>query len=85
MSDKRDFDILKAAFYLVAAVICTHLALAVITTVFCMIHTITSDAKCIGEGKISEILAAALAAALAFAGGRFAGRRNGDGDKNGKE
>jgi hypothetical protein len=62
------FDPLKWSFMLVALVICTHCLIVMAGVVFCWFAT---DAARCGDlrGQLTELLAGALAAALAFAGG----------------
>ena len=90
MSNK-EFNVVKAAFYLVAFVIVAHVVGALIQTAFRMWSwrgMLTPEAKPVIEictkGNIFEILSAALAAALAFAGGKIMGngRRPEDNKKN---
>jgi len=70
---KSPFDPVKACFYLVAAVIAVHLAIVMMGSIACAMHTqelIVSTKECPAGNRLSEILGAALAAALAFAGGK---------------
>jgi hypothetical protein len=66
------FNLEKAAFILVAAVIVSQLLVGLAITGGCLMFAsdlIQSGSKCVAaDGKVSEIMAAALAAALAFAG-----------------
>lgn len=76
------FDVVKSAFYLVALVICVHLFIAVVGGLACIWRDLIDHVpgeggqQCTGE-KLLEILSAALAAALAFAGGKMRGNGNG--------
>jgi len=70
---KSPFDPVQAAFYLVAAVIVTHLILVVVGSLTCVYYgseLIKSGKECPSGGRLSEVLGAALAAALAFASGK---------------
>jgi hypothetical protein len=74
---KDPFDPARAAFWLVAAVILTHLALTALGAVMCALNVealIASGKECPAAGKILEVLGAALAASLAFAGGKGGGK-----------
>jgi hypothetical protein len=68
VADKPPFDTVRAAFFLVAGVIAVHCTVILVGVVFCALQT--EGARC-GElrGMLGELLTAALAAALAFAGG----------------
>lgn len=65
---KPPFDTTKAAFFLVAGVIVVHCVVVLGGMVFCAMYD--SPTRC-GDirGQLNELLTAALAAALAFAGG----------------
>lgn len=83
MSQKQ-FDIVRACFYLVAFVIGAHVLAAILGELACLYYAeaiIEGKFKCDMDGKLSEILAAALAAALAFAGGRALPPSRGDRDE----
>lgn len=71
--DKPPFDFGRAAFYLVAAVILAHVVLVGMVASVCLWHAralIEVPAnECVPPGQLMEVLAGALAAALAFAGG----------------
>jgi Mn2+/Fe2+ NRAMP family transporter len=72
MSQKQ-FDIAKWTFFLVAFVICAHVVAALAAEAACLLYAqeiIDGKAKCDASGKLMEIMGAALAAALAFAGGK---------------
>lgn len=81
---KPPFDPVKASFYLVAAVIGTYIVVALATAGACLYYAdqvVGTSLRCDPEGKLTELLAAALAAALAFAGGRLPGTRDPDDDE----
>lgn len=67
----NDFDPVRASFWLVALVIGAHVAMVFLATMTCIAFSsaiIAGNATCSADGKLSEILAAALSAALAFSG-----------------
>jgi len=70
---KPPFDTVRASFYLVAAIISIHCLVVVAGAISCLWYTekILSDPAivCDPKNRLSELLSAALAAALAFAGG----------------
>lgn len=73
MSQKQ-FDIAKWAFFLVAFVIASHVIAALSAQATCMYFAkeiMESGKECVASGKLTEVLGAALAAALAFAGGKI--------------
>ena len=70
-NEKPPFDLVRASFFLVAGVISVHLIVVVFGAFVCLSGT--SPGECDPTGRLGEILAAALAAALAFAGGRMRG------------
>ena len=72
--DKPPFDSVRAAFYLVAGVIATYCLIVLMAMVHCWLiwhgdpsHLI--EGTCDVKGRFFDLLGAALAAALAFAGG----------------
>jgi len=68
MADRPPFDTTRAAFYLVAGVICVHCFAVLYGMVICGFNT--DAGRCADlRGQMTELLTAALAAALAFAGG----------------
>jgi len=67
MEEKPPFDFVKASFFLVAGVIGVHLAVVVAGAMVCLFSV--KAGECDSGGRLGEVLAAALAAALAFAGG----------------
>jgi len=72
------FDLVRAGFLLVATVICTHLVIVVAIVAVCLWHfdaqiALDPSKRCAGEGRLMEIMAAALAAAIAFAGAYMRG------------
>lgn len=71
---KRQFDIVRACFWLIAFVIAAHVVAVLLAQSACLWHAdaiIEGKATCNADGQLSEILAAALAAALAFASGNM--------------
>lgn len=68
------FDFTRAAFYLVAGVIAAHVLVVFVGIAVCVWEIdaiIAGKYHCDAEAKLTEVLAAALAAALGFAGGRM--------------
>ena len=73
---KPHFDPVQACFYLVAAVIAVHLIVVIIGSVNCVLYStelMAAGKECPAGNRLSEVLGAALAAALAFAGGKSRG------------
>jgi hypothetical protein len=72
--DKPPFDHTKAAFYLVASVIGVYSVVILGFSAACIWHSEviihTADVNCDPNSRLMGLLAAALAAALAFAGVR---------------
>lgn len=71
---QRQFNIMRACFWLIAFVIAAHVFAALSAEMACLWFAqqiIDGNAKCDVDGRLSEILAAALAAALAFASGNM--------------
>lgn len=69
---QRQFDILRASFFLVAFVIGSHVFITLLGIGTCLYFSdeiVAGKAKCDPEERLGEVLSAALAAALAFAGG----------------
>ena len=68
---REPFDAVRWSFFLVAAVIATHCVVVLAGVAFCWVHTEHDmTPRCSDlRGQLVETLAAALAAALAFAGG----------------
>jgi hypothetical protein len=69
------FDVARATFYLVAAVICVHLFVVVVSSLACIYASIEMISGAVKQCEdtrpfLMEVLAAALAAALAYSGGR---------------
>jgi hypothetical protein len=85
LSDKPPFDLLRAAFWLVAMVIIVECFVVVAGSLTCLYFaaTIISDPniKCDPDGRLFQLLGAALAAALAF----FAGAQKKDHDRRDEE
>lgn len=71
--DKPPFDNVRAAFYLVAGVIATYCVLVLMATIHCWLNyeiiAKLGEGSCDTKGRFFDLLSAALAAALAFAGG----------------
>ena len=76
---RSTFDPVRAAFYLVAGIIALHGLIVLAGAVGCLVYMelIIKNPEIICDPKscLSELLSAALAAALAFAGGFTRGRR----------
>jgi hypothetical protein len=68
VEEKPPFDFVKWSFFLVAGVIGVHLFVVLAGAFFCLASA-EDPGGCDPTGRLGEILAAALAAALAFAGG----------------
>jgi glycine betaine/choline ABC-type transport system substrate-binding protein len=72
---KEPFDVVKWSFILVATVVLTQVILVAVALFFCLVqygNAIVVQGKSCGEpGQLAEIMSAALAAALGFAGGRL--------------
>lgn len=70
MPDRPPFDGVRASFFLVAFVICIHALVVLLGAGLCfyevLIGTVT---ECDAKGRLGDLLAGALAAALAFSGG----------------
>lgn len=66
-----EFDPERAAFWLIAFVIIAHIAVVFFSSAMCVVFAdaiIAGKATCSADGKMSDILGAAMAAALAFSG-----------------
>ena len=75
------FDPLRASFYLVALVISLHGVVVLLGYVGCLVWFQPDQGgfECDKSGRLTEMLAAALAASLAFVGGfTRRGEKNGD-------
>jgi hypothetical protein len=71
----KEFNIVRACFWLIAFVIGAHVVAVFASLGACLWHAneiLEGKAQCDANGKLTEILAAALAASLAFAGGHIA-------------
>lgn len=69
---KPPFDTTRAAFFLVAGVIALYGVVVLIGVVMCAVYSseiVQGRFRCDEQDKLAELLAAALASALAFAGG----------------
>ena len=65
----KNFDPVKASFYLVAGVIALHGLVVLLGFIGCLVWFVDVQFECDKSGRLTEMLAAALAAALAFVGG----------------
>lgn len=66
------FDPVRASFFLVAAILGVHCVVVLAGVVVCVwqiAHTAPGAFVCDKEGRLGDLLAGALAAAIAFAGG----------------
>ena len=73
---KPPFDPVQACFYLVAAVIAVHLVVVLMGSIMCALYAaeiLATGKECSAGNRLTEVLGAALAAALAFAGGKSRG------------
>jgi len=79
MDDKPPFDPVKASFYLIAGILGVQCLIVLMGAISCLVymHTILTNPEvmCDPKGRLTELLTAALAAALAFAGGFTRGDR----------
>lgn len=76
MSPRPPFDPFRAAFWLVACVVALHGVVILVGIAACAIYAgdmlaSSGNFRCDVRDKLSDLLAAALAAALAFAGGAW--------------
>jgi hypothetical protein len=71
VAGKPPFDPARWSFFLIAGVIATHCLVVLSGVAFCWIHSgVEHEGRCSGlRGQLAEALTAALAAAMAFAGG----------------
>jgi len=72
MDKGPEFDRVKAAFYLVAFVISVQCFVVLIGVIACVWHApeiIAGKAQCNAKEQLIELLAQAMTAAMAFAGG----------------
>ena len=70
----RQFDAVRACFYLIAFVIGAQVFGVLIAEVACLYYVkdiVLGIGKCGEPGQLAELMTGALAAALAFAGGRM--------------
>lgn len=70
--DKPPFDTVRASFFLIAGILVFQCVAVMIALVWCIYHfdpVKMPDFQCDKTNKFSDLLTAALAAALAFAGG----------------
>jgi hypothetical protein len=68
----RQFNALQACFWLVAFVIGAHVIAVLLAEAACLYYAaeiVAGTFKCDAEGRLTEVLAAALAATIAFASG----------------
>jgi hypothetical protein len=74
VDDRPPFDAVRAAFYLVAFVVAVHAVIVLAVVAFCGWYgadVIAGRFQCDTRDRLAELMAAALAAALAFAGGQL--------------
>lgn len=73
MSERPPFDPVRACFYLVAAVIAIHCFVVLAGVGLCIMEwktmPLVDGKRCDPSNRLGDLLAGALAAALAFAGG----------------
>ena len=70
MAERPPFDVVRAAFYLVAMVISVHCVVVLLGALLCIWHGVVSGTlECDAKGRLGDLLAGALAAAIAFGGG----------------
>lgn len=71
MAPRPPFDPVRASFLLIAAIIAVHCVAVLVGVGLCGWRMVTMPAplECDAKGRLGELLSAALAAALAFAGG----------------
>lgn len=84
-NDRPPFDTVRAAYFLVAFVVGIYAVVVLIGFGVCVFHSehiVAGNWKCDSENRLVDLLNAALAAALGFAGGlmRGPGRRSDDDD-----
>ena len=74
MSEKPPFDPVKASFYLVASILWAQclavIAMGIACVTWALPEIVSGKFECDKGGRLTELLTGALAAALAFAGGR---------------
>ena len=71
LGDRPPFDPNRAGFYLIAAVLAVHCVVVLMAATACVINLeiiLVKQIQCDHEGRLAQLLASALAAALAFAG-----------------
>lgn len=72
MDERPPFDTVRASFFLVAGVIALYGIVVLLGVTMCVLwgaEIMEGRAKCDSANRLSDLLGAALAAALAFAGG----------------
>jgi len=70
MSDRPPFDVVRASFCLVAFVIAVHCLVVVVGAGLCVWEVASvGKTECDPKGRLSDLLAGVLAAAIAFSGG----------------
>jgi hypothetical protein len=85
MPERPPFDPVRACFWLVACVIAVHCAVVIAGAALCVVEwqsiPMVDGKRCDPSSRLGDLLAGALAAALAFAGGfrKDGGRPPGDG------
>lgn len=76
MSGRPPFDVVRAAFFLVAFVLVIQCLIVLLGVAWCTWNTrdiVAGSFKCDPDGHLYELLGSALSAALAFAGGMMRG------------
>ena len=72
MNERPPFDPQRAAFWLIASVIAVRAGVVLAGSVACLVYAseiiLRPDLKCDPDSRLLQLLSAALAAALAFAG-----------------
>jgi hypothetical protein len=73
MSERPPFDPVRACFFLVAGVIAVHCLVVLAGATLCVVEwssmPLVDGKRCDPSSRLGDLLAGALAAALAFAGG----------------
>lgn len=73
MPERPPFDPVRACFYLVAGVIAVHCFVVIAGATLCIVDferlPVIDGKRCDPSSRLGDLLAGALAAALAFAGG----------------
>lgn len=79
MSNGPEWNERKALFWLVAAVILSHVLIVFYAGIVCTMHfgsiIASGQLECSKDGRLVELLNSALSSALAFAAGRMSGSK----------